>query len=337
MAIDPVTFEILRHRFTTLVEEGALVLKNVSGSPSVAHSHDCNVALLTHEGEGVVIGPNIVSHALSCMHTARYVLREYRDNPGIHQGDMFLSNHPYISTPHQTCVALVAPIHWDRSIVAWSGAGIHVADAGGPVPGQVSVGAQSIWEEPPPVPPIKIVEGGTLRKDIEQEYLIRSRTRIQNAIDLRAKIAANNTINERIQELMDRYGVETIKAAMEEVIRFSEQRLRAILRLLPEGSWSHTTYLDYYDRGRIDLYLCRLELSKKGEELIFDFRGSSPQAPAVINATFTALQSSVVRIVMAIFGYSIGLCPGAVLRCIRIEADPAMTPSESAIEFVKHE
>jgi len=234
---------------------------------------------------------------------------------------MFISNHPYISTPHQTCVALVAPIHREESIVAWSGAGIHVADMGGPVPGQVAVGAQSIWEEPQPFPPIKIVEGGVLRKDLEQEYLIRSRTRIQNAIDLRAKIAANNTIRERVLELIERYGVETVRTAVEEVIRFSETRLRSILREVPDGSWSHTSYLDYYDQGQTKIYVCRLKLTKHGEELIFDFHGSSPQAPAVINATYTALQSSVVRMVMALFGYSIGLCPAAVLRLIRIEAE----------------
>jgi len=296
-------------------------LRNVSGSPSVAHSNDCNVALLTPEGEGVVIGPNIVSHALSCMHTVRYVLQEYQENPGIHKGDMFLSNHPYISTPHQTCVALVAPIFRGDSIVAWSGAGIHVADMGGPVPGQVSVGAQSIWEEPQLIPPIKIVERGLLRKDIEQEYLIRSRTRIQNAIDLRAKIAANNTINDRIQGLIERYELETVRDALEEVIQFSEKRLRAILRELPDGTWSHTSFLDYFDQGKTDIYLCCLKLTKQGEELIFDFHGSSPQAPAVINATYTALQSSVMRMMMAIFGYSIGLCPAAVLRLIRIEAE----------------
>ena len=72
--------------------------------------------------EGVAIGPNIISHALSCVHTARYVLREYGDNPGIHDGDMFVSNHPYISTPHQTCIVAVAPIHWKESIIAWAGA-----------------------------------------------------------------------------------------------------------------------------------------------------------------------------------------------------------------------
>ena len=72
--IDPVTFEVLRYRFADLVGEGAVVLRNVSGSPSVAHTNDCNVALLASDGEGVAIGPNILSHALSCIHTARYIL-----------------------------------------------------------------------------------------------------------------------------------------------------------------------------------------------------------------------------------------------------------------------
>lgn len=320
--IDPVTFEVLRHRFGTLVEEGAVTLRNVSGSPSVAHSNDCNVALLARDGEGVVIGPNIISHALSCIHTVRYVLREYRDNPGIRSGDMFISNHPFISTPHQTCVVMVAPVHWEGEIIAWAGAGIHVSDVGGPVPGQISVGAQSIWEEAQPMPPLKLVENGDIRKDIEEEYLVRSRTRIQNAIDMRAKIAANNTVKGRVLEMVERYGGDTVQAVMQQAIRYSETKLRAILRRLPDGSWQHTHFMDYFDRGRTEIYTCRLKMTKKGEELVFDFRGSSPQAPGVVNATYVALQSSVVRMVLAIFGYSIGLCPAAALRVVRIEADP---------------
>ena len=75
--IDPVTFEVLRHRLSTVVDEGAAVMRNVSGSPSVAQSNDCNVALLTAEGEGVIIGRTIASHAMSCIQTAKYVLKEY--------------------------------------------------------------------------------------------------------------------------------------------------------------------------------------------------------------------------------------------------------------------
>jgi N-methylhydantoinase B len=319
--LDPVTFEVMRHRFSSIAEEGALVLRNVSGSPSVAHSNDCNVALLTATGEGVAIGPNIVSHALSCIHTVRYVLKEYSENPGIESGDMFITNHPYISTPHQTCVVVVAPIHREGKIIAWAGAGIHVADVGGPVPGQISVGAQSIWEEALPMAPLKIVERGKIRKDIEQEYLLRSRTRIQNSIDLRAKIAANHTVRERIVEMATYYGVETVQAAMEQALQYSETKLVGILESLPDGSWYHSHTLDYYDQDRSQTFVCRLKMTKQSGKLIFDFRGSSPQAGGVINATHVALQSSVVRMLLALFGYSIGLCPGAVLRVMRIESD----------------
>ena len=174
--IDPITFEVLRHRLATIVDEGAAVMRNVSGSPSVAQSNDCNVALLTTSGEGVIIGRTIASHAMSCIQTSRYVLKEYQQNPGIGPGDMFFTNHPYIGTPHQTCGVMVAPIFVGERIIAWSGAGIHFGDVGGTTPGQVSIGARSIWDEAIPLPPVKIVERGVLRRDIEDDFLTRSRT-----------------------------------------------------------------------------------------------------------------------------------------------------------------
>ena len=195
---------------------------------------------------------------------------------------MFITNHPYISTPHQTCVVVVAPIHWQEKIIAWAGAGIHVADVGGPVPGQISVGAQSIWEEALPMAPLKIVERGKIRKDIEQEYLLRSRTRIQNSIDLRAKIAANHTVRERLVEMATRYGMEAVQAAMEQALQYSETKLAGILESLPDGSWYHSHTLDYDDQDRSQTFVCRLKMTKQSGKLIFDFHGSSPQAGGVI-------------------------------------------------------
>ena len=169
--------------------------------------------------------------------------------------------------------------------------------------------------------PLKIVERGKIRKDIEQEYLLRSRTRIQNSIDLRAKIAANHTVRERIVEMATRYGMEGVQAAMEQALQYSETKLAGILESLPDGSWYHSHTLDYYDQDRSQTFVCRLKMTKQGGKLILDFHGSSPQAGGVINATHVALQSSVVRMLLALFGYSVGLCPGAVLRVMRIESE----------------
>lgn len=319
--LDAITFEILRHRFMTIVREGAIILRNVSGSPTVALSNDCNVALLDENGEAVIVGPTIVTHAIGCIYAAKYILGSYADNPGIYQGDLFLTNDPYICTPHQTCAVVVGPIHWQGQRVGWTGAGIHVADVGGPTPGQVSLGAQSIWEEAPPLPPIKIVEGGKVRRDIEQDYLRRSRTPAQNAIDLRAKISANTIMQRRFCEAVERYGLETVRETMERIIDTTETKLRTLLCEIPDGSWSDVAYLDYFDRERLQIYVCRLTLTKEGDYLTFDFSGSSEQAPGVINVTLPALEGYVIRAVMAIFGFAIPPCPGGVFRVCRIHAD----------------
>lgn len=318
--IDPITFEVLRHRLSTIVEEGAAVLRNVSGSPSVGQSNDCNVALLTADGEGVIIGRGIINHAISCIQTTRHILKEYRDNPGIGPDDMFFSNHPYIGTPHQPCGVMVAPIYSGDRIVAWSGTGIHFGDVGGTVPGQVSIGARSIWGEAIPVPPIKIVEQGSLRKDLEAEFLTRTRTRIQNAVDLKAMVGANNTVKRRILALVRRYGVETVIEALYQVISTAEAKLRGILREIPDGRWSCENYLDYYDDHQMKIYACRLTLTKEEEKLVFDFTNSSKQAPAVVNATYVATEAFLLRAMLGLFGFAVSHCPAAIQRIIRIEA-----------------
>ena len=317
--IDPITFEVLRHRLATIVDEGAAVMRNVSGSPSVAQSNDCNVALLTTAGEGVIIGRTIASHAMSCIQTTQYVLKEYVKNPGIAPGDMFFTNHPYIGTPHQTCGVMVAPIFVGDRIVAWSGAGIHFGDVGGTVPGQVSIGAQSIWDEAMPMPPVKMVEGNVLRRDLEEDFLTRSRTRVQNAVDLKAMIGAHNAMARRVQALAKRYGVEVLVEALDRVVATSETKLRTILREIPDGTWSCENFIDYYDRDELKIYACRLTLSKHGDQLVFDFTKSSRQAPAVVNATFAATEGYLLRAMLGIFGFAVQLCPAAIQRVLTIK------------------
>lgn len=320
--IDPITFEVLRHRLATIVDEGAAVMRNVSGSPSVAQSNDCNVALLTTAGEGVVIGRTIASHAMSCIQTARYVQKEYRENPGINPGDMFFTNHPYIGTPHQTCGVMVAPVFAGDRVIAWSGAGIHFGDVGGTTPGQVSIGARSIWDEAIPLPPVKIVERGVMRRDIEDDFLTRSRTRVQNAVDLKAMVGAHHAMRRRLESLAQRYGADTVVEALDRVIATAERKLRSILREVPDGQWSCENFIDYYDAGQLRIYACRLTMTKKGDGLVFDFTKSSKQAAAVVNATFAATEGYLLRAMLGMFGFAVTHCPAAIQRVVKIEATP---------------
>ncbi|MFQ5913389.1 MAG: hydantoinase B/oxoprolinase family protein [Nitrospinota bacterium] len=321
--VDPVTFEVLRHRLWNLNNEAAIALKRVSGSPVATEIQDFNTSLCTADGQNFMVGPYIVSHGVSQGLLVETLLKDYQENPGIHEGDIFLSSDPYQGAMHQNDVTCLAPIHWQGELIAWAGSTIHEIDVGGPVLGsQASIGAKSIFGEGPPLSALKIVEGGTFRKDVEREYLLRSRTRELNALDLRAKIAATHVAKTRLQGLVEKYGIATVKAVMEDIVDYTEARLRARLRELPDGVFRHTSYLDYDDGAERKIYPCHITLTKEGDGLVFDFAGTAAQAPAVINCAYSGLVSGVVIAVLVHLCYDAPWCPAGVLRVIRIDAEP---------------
>src|SRR5437868_8648504 len=225
---------------------------------------------------------------------AKAVVATCVDNPGIAPDDMFLCNDPYAGAQHQMDVVVLGAIHFEGELIGWVGSTIHQIDIGGPVPGQVQVGAKDIYGEQPLFPPMKIVDGGELRSDLVRLYLRMSRAAEMVRLDLTAMIAANNVAKTRVQELCRRYGGETVKALMHDLLDVSEAKLRARLRELPDGTFRHRSYLEYEN----EIYTGVLAMTKRDDELIFDIRGSSKQAPAVINNPIHASLSDITCCVM---------------------------------------
>jgi N-methylhydantoinase B len=320
-AIDPITFEVVRHRLWAINDEAAATLRRVSGSPVATEICDFNTSLLTAEGDAFIVG--VYMGVLAGGHdlVVRDILREYQENPGVGEDDMFICNDPYVGAVHQSDVTVVSPIHWKGELVAWSGVTIHAQDVGGPLPGsQGSVGSTSIFQEPQPMPPLRIVEGGRLRKDIEREYLVRSRTAALNALDLRAKIAANQVAKQRIHGLIARYGLESIKSVMHEMIAYTERRLRQRLRELPDGTWQHRLYMD--DAAQKRHYRFHVTMEKKDDRLVFDYTQCSPQAPAVVNCTHVGLTAAVLTSVFPTLCFDMPWSPAGVLRAVDIKSEP---------------
>src|SRR5258708_17583333 len=169
--VDPVTFEILRHRLWSINEEAGHTLERVSGSLIASEVHDMNTSIMNAQGDSLVLAPYMLVHAISMETLAKDVVDKYQDNPGIRPDDMFLSNDPYVGAQHQMDVVVLGAIHWQGELIGWVGSTIHPIDLGGPVPGRRQVGAKSLHGEQPLFPPLKIVEGGTLRNDRCRLYL----------------------------------------------------------------------------------------------------------------------------------------------------------------------
>ncbi len=287
LQLDPVTFEILRHKLEAVNEEQAIALKDVSVSPIVTAASDFNNAIYTADGRIASMGPQVVFHSGAMPIVLRYVMEAF---PGeeIGEGDMFAVNDPYYGAVHHPDVSVVAPIHHEGTLIAWAGVAAHQVDMGGMSVGSISAGAREKYQEGLMMPPIKLVEGGVLRHDVWRLILNMTRQPQMVGLDLRGFIASNGVARERLLELVARYGADTITTAMEELIRYSERRMRERLRSLPDGTFHTRGFLDH-DGVENKVYPVDVRLEKEGDVLRFDMRGSSPQAPTYINCTEGAL------------------------------------------------
>jgi N-methylhydantoinase B len=287
LALDPVTFEILRHKLEAVNEEQAIALKEVSVSPIVTAASDFNNALYTADGRIASMGPQVVFHSGAMPIVLRHVMEAFPAEE-IAEGDMFVVNDPYYGAVHHPDVSLVAPIHHEGRLIAWAGVAAHQVDMGGMSVGSISPRAREKYQEGLMMPPIKLIEGGVLRRDVWRLILNMTRQPQMVGLDLRGFVASNAVARERMAELIARYGADTIVTAMEELIRYSERRMRERLRSLPDGIFHTRGYLDH-DGVENRVYPVDVSLHKRGDVLRFDMRDSAPQADTYINCTEGAL------------------------------------------------
>jgi len=318
LAVDPVTFEIVRHKLEAINEEQAIALKEVSVSPIVTDASDFNNALYTADGQIASMGPQVVFHSGSMPIVLRHVRELFGDD--IHDGDMFVVNDPYYGAVHHPDISLVAPIfHGDR-LLAWAGVAAHQVDMGGMSIGSISARAREKQQEGLMMPPTKLIDRGQLRQDVWRLILNMTRQPQIVGLDLRGFIASNNVGRERLLELADGYGPDTVTTVMEELIRYSERRMRERLRSLPDGEFRARGWIDH-DGIANRLYRIDVRLVKSDDTLLCDLSESAAQSPTYLNSAEGALVGAVFGGVAPVLGGGIPWNQG-ILGAVEVIAPP---------------
>ena len=174
------------------------------------------------------------------------------------------------------------PIFHGDEIVAFSVGHIHNTDGGGAVPASLSRTLTEIHQEGVRVPPSKILVEGELDRQVLDFFLTNVRAPEQNWGDLKAQIAACNTGERKVREMIARFGVEVFRDGVADLLDYAEAQARAIVRALPDGTYP---FADFMDEDSVDGWPCRLKLTLviDGDELVFDFTGSDPQLESSLN------------------------------------------------------
>lgn len=280
--VGPVTFEIVRHRLFSIVEEAVAALKSVSGTTITAESHDLMVSLYRPDGGLLACGLGFLHHIVPASRAVKFLLEEYSDDPGIFEDDMYLMNDPYTAALHAPDVYLIAPIHHRGELVGFVADFVHVTDIGAVDPMGFSPNATSRYHEGFQTRGIKLIERGHYRKDVSDTILNMVRDPEMVALDIRSLVAACNVAKMRMQDLVGEYTFDTLDTISQQLIERSEKQLRQRLRELPDGTWRTRQYLDCKDIiARVNL-----AMTKKDDRLIFDFTGSDSQVPFGHNSTY---------------------------------------------------
>ena len=344
--IDPVTYEVLRHRLYSINEEHGTTLENVSGSPVAYFAQDFNPTILTATGEVVFQGPYIQFFSPIAELQAKWILENRSDNPGIEPGDIFISNDTWVGSTHQPDVFFLAPVFRKEELFCWVVNTLHQYDIGGSNAGSFCPGAADVFEEPTPIPPIKVVEGGEVREDLRQMYLRHSRLPQMVGLDFNAQVAGVNVARDRINETIGEYGAETVKGVMHNVLDEAEQKFVQKLQKIPDGTYRGRAYMDGSKTGDTGVYRGEVQIIKEGDTLTFKNENTAPNKDA-INCTYAGFRTAIMSVLNPFMMYDAMWVSGGPLRHIDIETTPgtmshAQWPSGTsnggtvAVPFVIH-
>ncbi|QPM90197.1 hydantoinase B/oxoprolinase family protein [Pseudooceanicola algae] len=304
MTLDPLTLSVIQAGLQQVCDEMDLTFSRAAFSPVIAEANDRSDGIYAAEdGALIAQGTQGLPVFVGTMQYSTRVLTE-RIRDGItaapQPGDIYIVNDPYLGGTHLMDVRFVTPFYRNGKIFCWLSNTGHWPDTGGTVPGGFSASATSVEQEGLRLPPVKLFKQGEMDTEIYQIICSNIRVADQRIGDVKAQAAALLVGADRLTALLDRYGDATVSGAIAELRQRAATQMRACLSLLPEGRYQASAFLD--SDGVVNEPLeIRLAVTRRGDQAIFDFTGSSAPCMGPMNSVLATTLSSVYLAMRHIF------------------------------------
>lgn len=239
--VEPHLLSVLSARLSSIVREMNSTLMKSSRSSVIKNSRDFSCGLLTYDHRLLSVEDCIPIH-IAALELATKPITELFDD--VRPGDAFMNNCPYTGNSHHADMTLCVPVFVDGEPLFWTLARAHHADIGAPIPSTYLPEAKTIYEEGIHLPCVRIQEDFRDKADIIRMCRMKIRVSELWYGDYSAQVGACRVGERRLQEFANRYGVDTIKAFIEEWMDYGERRMDAEIRKLPKGRWTFSTCHD---------------------------------------------------------------------------------------------
>lgn len=299
--IDPVRLEVIRNALVASAEEMSLTIWRTSRSTVVREILDFSTAVFDAQGRNIAQSARIPVHLNSMSDCLKRILEAHIPLDEWAEGDVIVTNDPYSGGQHLPDIQTFRPVFVDGERVAIVGTLCHHVDVGGGAAGSYYAAATEIFHEGIRIPPLRLVDRGTLNAGVFEMLLHNVRQPDETRGDLNAQIAALGIGVKAVTRIARKYGSETLSAAMSAILDGSERMMRAAIAALPDGTASFVETVD--DDGQSETPI-RLEvtITKAGDTITLDFAGSSPQVRGPVNNTPAMTCSAVYYALLAALG-----------------------------------
>lgn len=312
--IDPVRVSVLQRRLKSITEEMGLTLLRTTRSPILNEARDFVTGLYDAQGRMLEQTEYIPVLAFALQPACEAVIRFFGED--IHPGDVILHNDVFSGGNQNNDVAVFKPIFHGSTLVAWAACKGHQADIGGATRGGYNPEAREVWQEALRIPAVKVIDRGVLRRDVWNLIFANIRLKIVEE-DIKAQIGGC-TVGERgYLGLIERFGWLDLQTLLQHLFDSTEKMVRKEIQAIPDGTYLGESWAFYDGVTDGSKMKINLAVTVHGDDISFDFSGSSPQTPGFVNAPYSATASALLLTFLMLIKPDIPHNAG-ILRPIRI-------------------
>jgi N-methylhydantoinase B len=310
---NPITLEILWRRLISIVDEADASVARTAFSSLLRDAHDYTCMFTDSRGQELVQGTFCTPGQAGAMALGVKKIITSIPLEDYNEGDVFIVNDPWLLAGHLNDVCVLSPIFFKGRPVAFTACVFHHSDIGG----RVSSDNREVFEEGIYIPVTKLYDAGKLNKDLLSMIRWNVRTPEEVTGDIRSQVAANHVCAQKIIEMMEDEGLNTLDELADDIINLTESSMRSAIEKIADGTYAHEGIIEGAGK-RPDIKI-KLTVKVAGSDIHVDFHGTSNQVDWGVNVVYNFTYAYVFMAIKSAFDPDIPINEGAI-RPIKMTA-----------------
>ena len=303
---DPITLEILWRRLISIVDEADASVARTAFSSLLRDAHDYTCMFTDSRGQELVQGTFCTPGQAGAMALGVKNLINSIDYDAYRPGDVFIVNDPWLLAGHLNDVCVMSPIFYKERPVAFTACVFHHSDIGG----RVASDNRQVYEEGIFIPPLKLYAAGVLNESVLELIRWNVRTPEEVTGDIRSQVAANHVCAQKVIEMLEDEGLDTLDDLADEIIDRTEMSMRAAISKIPNGVYPYGGVIE--GAGKREDISIKVTVKVKDSDIHIDFDGTSSQVDWGGNVVYNFTYAYVFMAVKSAFDPDIPINEGAI-------------------------